>query len=70
MLKTHAAWLKWKHSKPDERSNLLIAMAKELLNRKTELAQLMAAEMGKPVKQGIAEIEKCAACCEYYAERC
>lgn len=67
VLKTHAAWLKWKDSHTDERSRLLMAMAQKLLSRKNELATLMAAEMGKPLKQGVAEIEKCAAACEYYA---
>jgi succinate-semialdehyde dehydrogenase/glutarate-semialdehyde dehydrogenase len=33
-----------------------------------ELATLMALEMGKPVRQGRAEIEKCAWVCEYYAD--
>ena len=35
---------------------------------RTDLARLMAAEMGKPVKQGRAEIGKCAAACRFYAE--
>ena len=35
---------------------------------KAELAELMAAEMGKPLKQGRAEVEKCASACRYYAE--
>lgn len=30
--------------------------------------QLMAQEMGKPIKQGIAESEKCALVCDYYAD--
>ena len=67
VLKTHTAWLTWKNSPADERSKLLMALSEQLLNRKDELAQLMAAEMGKPLKQGVAEIEKCAAACEYYA---
>ncbi|MFM1944138.1 MAG: hypothetical protein RI897_3120 [Verrucomicrobiota bacterium] len=32
-------------------------------------ARLMAEEMGKPVKQGLAEVEKCAWACEYFAAR-
>ena len=38
-----------------------------LRERKPDLAQLMAAEMGKPLKQGTAEVEKCAWVCDYYA---
>lgn len=65
---THNAWLSWKKSPVEQRSKLLVAMAEKLLSRKNELAELMAAEMGKPLKQGVAEIEKCAAACEYYAQ--
>jgi len=35
---------------------------------KAALAKLMATEMGKPVSQGITEVEKCALLCRYYAE--
>jgi succinate-semialdehyde dehydrogenase/glutarate-semialdehyde dehydrogenase len=38
-----------------------------LLSKKEELARLMALEMGKVIKEGVAEIEKCARVCEYYA---
>jgi succinate-semialdehyde dehydrogenase/glutarate-semialdehyde dehydrogenase len=43
-------------------------LAKLLRERATDYAELMAHEMGKPVKQGRAEIEKCAIACEFYAE--
>lgn len=33
------------------------------------LARLMAEEMGKPVRDGVAEIEKCAAACTFFADR-
>lgn len=65
---THAAWLKWRNTKHDERSQYLNNMAKVLLSQKADLARLMALEMGKPITQGYAEIEKCAAVCEYYAK--
>ena len=39
-----------------------------LREEKQALAELMAREMGKPLAQGIAEAEKCAWVCEYYAE--
>jgi succinate-semialdehyde dehydrogenase/glutarate-semialdehyde dehydrogenase len=39
-----------------------------LRSRKDEFARLMALEMGKPLKQGVAEAEKCAWACEYYAD--
>ena len=64
---THKAWLSWKGSSHDQRKRLLLRMADILQTRKNELATLMALEMGKPVNQGIAEIEKCASLCQYYA---
>ena len=65
---THLAWQKWRLTSFKERSALLQKMAVVLNGRKNELARLMAVEMGKPLKQGVAEIEKCAAVCNYYAD--
>ena len=64
---THAAWLGWKKTTHVQRSLLMNRLAEIVRERKNELAVLMANEMGKPVKQGLAEVEKCALCCEYYA---
>jgi succinate-semialdehyde dehydrogenase/glutarate-semialdehyde dehydrogenase len=64
---THTAWLSWKETSHAERSKYLNNLASVLKNRKDELAKLMALEMGKPITQGIAEIEKCATVCTYYA---
>jgi succinate-semialdehyde dehydrogenase/glutarate-semialdehyde dehydrogenase len=43
--------------------------AGELLEaRKSEYGRVMTLEMGKPVKAAVAEVEKCARVCAYYAE--
>jgi succinate-semialdehyde dehydrogenase / glutarate-semialdehyde dehydrogenase len=65
---THDSWLKWKEISYSERAALLRTTAGVLQTRKAQLAETMAIEMGKPLKAGIAEIEKCAWVCEYYAE--
>lgn len=58
----------WKQRSFDNRADLLYKMAKILKDRKHELADLMAREMGKPLAQGVSEAEKCAWVCEYYAD--
>ena len=58
---TYKAWLTWRKTSHDERSRLLLNMANVLRKRSEEFAILMAHEMGKPVKQGRDEIQKCAA---------
>jgi len=66
---THKAWLKWRESSFTERSALLIKLAGQLQKQRDDLARLMALEMGKPLKDGLAEIDKCAAVCTFYAEK-
>lgn len=65
---THKAWLKWRETEFTQRALLLKNLAGGLRKQKDELAVLMASEMGKPLKDGVAEIEKCASVCDYYAE--
>lgn len=66
---THRAWLDWREVPLERRSALLNVVAQRLRQRSEELARLMAQEMGKPITEGRAEIEKCAWVCEYYAEQ-
>ncbi len=64
----HAAWLSWRKTVFSERATAMKKAAAILRERKAEFAKLMALEMGKPLKQGVAEVEKCALGCEHYAE--
>ncbi|WKT57360.1 aldehyde dehydrogenase family protein [Candidatus Nitrosotenuis chungbukensis] len=47
---------------------LLISSHKSLRKNKTELASLATKEMGKPIKESLSEVEKCAWAMEFYAD--
>jgi succinate-semialdehyde dehydrogenase / glutarate-semialdehyde dehydrogenase len=64
----HAAWKSWRTMPFAERARPMKKAAAVLRDRKEEFGRLMALEMGKPLKQGIAEAEKCALGCDYYAD--
>lgn len=64
---TQAAWLKWRETDIGYRAALMNKLADGLHDERENLARLMALEMGKPLKDGISEIEKCVAACKYYA---
>ena len=51
-----------------ERGDRLRRCADLLDQRKRDLGTLMTTEMGKPIRQSVAEIEKCAWVCRYYAD--
>ncbi|WP_372946870.1 NAD-dependent succinate-semialdehyde dehydrogenase [Mariniphaga sp.] len=60
-------WQQWKKTSFFQRSQIMQNLATLLKSNKEELARLMAMEMGKVLHEGIAEIEKCAWVCDYYA---
>lgn len=57
----------WGRVSLEEKSRLLYEVGDLLLDRKEEYARLISEEMGKPISQGISEIEKCAWACDFYA---
>jgi len=63
-----AEFLRWREISFQERAKPLKRCAELLRERKDVLAKLMAEEMGKPIRQGLSEAEKCAWVCEFYAE--
>jgi succinate-semialdehyde dehydrogenase/glutarate-semialdehyde dehydrogenase len=66
--RVHEAFLDWRRTAWTHRASLMHRAATLLRERKVSYAELMAAEMGKPVVQGEAEADKCAWVCDYYAE--
>lgn len=58
----------WRKTSFAFRADLFQKLSEILLKKNVFLAELMALEMGKPIAQGIAEAEKCAWVCRYYAE--
>ncbi|HIK18056.1 MAG TPA: NAD-dependent succinate-semialdehyde dehydrogenase [Leptolyngbyaceae cyanobacterium M33_DOE_097] len=62
------AFLKFRQTSFAERSQWLHKAAEILESRKTEFGKLMTLEMGKPLKAAIAEVEKCAWVCRFYAD--
>ncbi|MEQ9219984.1 MAG: NAD-dependent succinate-semialdehyde dehydrogenase [Cyclobacteriaceae bacterium] len=63
----HHCWLEWKETSFTERSVLFRKLKDLLEKKKDQLAEEITLEMGKPLDQSVAEIEKCAWVCEYYA---
>ncbi|MCG6913695.1 aldehyde dehydrogenase family protein, partial [bacterium BMS3Abin03] len=63
-----SAFKQWRCVSFEERSSLMKKAAEVLKKRKGEFGELMTLEMGKPIQQSIAEVEKCAWVCEYYSE--
>ncbi len=58
----------WRLIDISERAASMRAAADVLRRRVEPYARLMTEEMGKPIVQSRAEIEKCAWCCDYYAD--
>ena len=66
--RAQGAFREWRRTSFEHRAGLMRKAARILRDRSDTDARLMALEMGKPLDQGRAEIEKCAWACDYYAE--
>src|ERR1700733_2348736 len=66
--KAHNAFLDWRRTGFSSRTGLMRQAAKVLRENAGKYADLMAREMGKPIRDGVAEVQKCAAACDYYAD--
>lgn len=64
----HERFLTWRTTSHAQRAEALRAIASALRAGADGLARTVVSEMGKPLDQARAEVEKCAACCDYFAE--
>ncbi len=67
LARAHAAQPAWRALGPAARAKHIRALARELRANRERLAALATAEMGKPIAQARAEVDKSAALCDFYA---
>ena len=68
ILRSRQAFLSWKKASVQERGGLLKALSRGLRDQQRTFAEMVTREMGKPIGQSLAEIEKCAWLSDYFAE--
>ncbi|MCL7412049.1 MAG: NAD-dependent succinate-semialdehyde dehydrogenase [ANME-2 cluster archaeon] len=66
--KSRNAFSEWKNLDISDRAEYLTNAANVLRRRKKELGEIITSEMGKPIKESIPEVEKCAWALEYFAQ--
>ncbi|MBJ3813690.1 aldehyde dehydrogenase family protein [Shimwellia pseudoproteus] len=69
LARNHQAWLAWRALTVAQRAARLVALGEQLEQHKEQIAQLMTREMGKPIRQARAEVDKSAGLCRWYAEQ-
>lgn len=69
LARAHETLAGWRARPLAERAELVRAIGGVLRRRQPELARLASLEMGKPITEALAEVEKSAAFCDYYADR-
>ncbi len=68
IVQSREAFKSWSAKTVAERAALVKKLGEHLRAEKRKYAELITREMGKAVKESLAEIEKCAWLCDYYAE--
>ena len=64
----HEAFLSWRETPIEERAKVVTRVAELFEERKDELAEIIATEMGKPISEGLEEAEFSSAIFGYYAD--
>lgn len=63
------AWRSWQSTPIRDRAALMKNLSRQFLHHRQDYAGLMTQEMGKVTNEALAEIDKCALVCDYYAEQ-
>ncbi len=66
--KAHSAQQIWAQTPFALRAEVMHYAANQLLAQRNKYAALITMEMGKPLREALAEVEKCASVCDYYAQ--
>jgi len=66
--KTHCAQQAWAQTTFSQRAGVLRKVALHLHAQRDQYATLITQEMGKPLREARAEVEKCAGACDFYAQ--
>jgi succinate-semialdehyde dehydrogenase/glutarate-semialdehyde dehydrogenase len=67
--KSRRAFSGWAELSIAERSAYIKKLGDHLRAEKRRYAEIMTGEMGKPIRESVSEIEKCAWLCDYYAAK-
>ncbi|MDE2761468.1 MAG: NAD-dependent succinate-semialdehyde dehydrogenase [Gemmatimonadota bacterium] len=57
----------WRSLPTEERAGIIGGVARRFRRHGHRLAEIVTMEMGKPIGESLAEVEKCAGCCDYYS---
>ncbi len=68
LARAQTAFVEWRRTSFERRAALLVAVAARLREEEATLARHAVLEMGKPLAQARAEVQKCARACDYFAE--
>ncbi len=65
---SNRAFKSWRSRKVADRLSLLSNLGELLRDKRESLAGLISLEMGKPIKDALGEVDKCALLCDYYVQ--
>jgi len=63
-----AEFRRWRETSFEHRARLMHAAAEEQRKNKQKYAEIITQEMGKTITESLAEVDKCAWVCDYYAD--